>query len=45
MLQASDVVLAFSNSGSSDEIVALLPSFAHIVGRFAGFVAETRARI
>lgn len=30
MVQASDVVLALSNSGSSDEIVALLPSFAHI---------------
>jgi len=30
MLQNTDVVLALSNSGSSDEIVALLPSFAHI---------------
>jgi arabinose-5-phosphate isomerase len=30
MLQSSDVILALSNSGSSDEIVALLPSFAHI---------------
>jgi arabinose-5-phosphate isomerase len=30
MVQANDVVLAFSNSGSSDEIVALLPSLIHI---------------
>jgi arabinose-5-phosphate isomerase len=30
MLQAQDVVLAFSNSGSSEELVALLPSFTHI---------------
>ena len=30
MLQATDVVLAFSNSGSSEELVALLPSFTHI---------------
>ena len=30
MLQGSDVVLAFSNSGSSEELVALLPSFTHI---------------
>ncbi len=30
MVQSTDVVLALSNSGSSDEIVALLPSFAHI---------------
>jgi arabinose-5-phosphate isomerase len=30
MLQNSDVVLAFSNSGSSEELVALLPSFTHI---------------
>jgi arabinose-5-phosphate isomerase len=30
MVQATDVVLALSNSGSSEELVALLPSFKHI---------------
>lgn len=30
MLQSSDVVLAFSNSGSSEELIALLPSFTRI---------------
>lgn len=30
MVQAGDVVLAFSNSGASDEVVALLPSLTHI---------------
>jgi arabinose-5-phosphate isomerase len=30
MVQANDVILALSNSGSSEEITALLPSFIHI---------------
>jgi arabinose-5-phosphate isomerase len=30
MVQAADVVLALSNSGSSEEIIALLPSLKHI---------------
>ncbi len=51
MLTADDVVLALSNSGASEELVALLPSLAHagveliaLVGKLASPLAE-RARI
>ncbi len=38
MIQASDVVLALSNSGSSEEVVALLPSLRHIGCRLVALV-------
>ena len=38
MVQQTDLVLALSNSGASDELIALLPSF----GRTDGFAAFTR---
>ncbi|TVR13505.1 MAG: KpsF/GutQ family sugar-phosphate isomerase [Planctomycetota bacterium] len=47
MVSSHDVILAFSNSGASDEITALLPSFAHlgvtviaITGRSQGPLAQ-----
>jgi arabinose-5-phosphate isomerase len=41
MVQAADVVLAFSNSGSSEEIVALLPSLSHIGAPVIALVGES----
>jgi len=50
MVQAADVVLAFSNSGASEEVVALLPSLSHtgaaliaVVGMLASPLARHAA--
>ncbi len=41
MVQASDVVLALSNSGSSEELIALLPSLRHIGCMLIALVGRT----
>lgn len=41
MVAAGDVVLALSNSGSSEEVVALLPSLAHIGCPLIALVGRT----
>ncbi|MBA3685931.1 MAG: KpsF/GutQ family sugar-phosphate isomerase, partial [Planctomycetes bacterium] len=41
MVQGADVVLAFSNSGASEEIVALLPSLSHIGSPVIAIVGDT----
>ncbi len=40
MVQAADVVLAFSNSGASEEVTALLPSLSHIGAPVIAIVGE-----
>jgi arabinose-5-phosphate isomerase len=41
MVQERDVVLALSNSGSSEEVVALLPAFSHIGVPVVALVGRT----
>lgn len=41
MVAAQDVVLAFSNSGASEEVVALLPSLRHIGVAVIAIVGDT----
>jgi arabinose-5-phosphate isomerase len=41
MVQPADVVLAFSNSGASEELVALLPSLTHIGAPLVAVVGDT----
>jgi len=43
MVAACDVVLAFSNSGASEEIVALLPSLRHIGVHVIAIVGDVRS--
>jgi arabinose-5-phosphate isomerase len=43
MVQPADVVLALSNSGSSEEIVALLPSLKHIGSSLVAVVGRTES--
>ncbi len=43
MIQTSDVVLALSNSGSSDELIALLPSLKHIGASLIALVGRTES--
>lgn len=43
MVQAGDVVLAFSNSGASDEVLALLPSLSHIGTPVIAVVGEQQS--
>ena len=40
MVQAADVVLAFSNSGASEEIIALLPSLSHTGAELIAVVGD-----
>ncbi|MBA3710078.1 MAG: KpsF/GutQ family sugar-phosphate isomerase [Planctomycetes bacterium] len=43
MIQQTDIVLALSNSGSSEEIVALLPSLKHIGSGLIAIVGRTES--
>ncbi len=43
VLQPVDVVLAFSNSGASEELVALLPSLTHIGAPLIAVVGDTNS--
>jgi arabinose-5-phosphate isomerase len=43
MVDAQDVVLALSNSGSSDELIALVPALAHIGARLVALVGEAES--
>ncbi len=43
MVQPEDVVLAFSNSGASDEVLALLPSLKHIGCRLIAIVGNAES--